>query len=148
MTTEELLIQRYEVIAPAPCMLNEIGEILEPIKAPHPIKELIGKYVIRFGGERGDFFTYPALEDMDAFPHIFKKLGWYERRKLEDLPMYVKYAKTGNVYRVCPELGWYAGSGCVYTLNRDGSRHSVSCDIKKYNMLPSTEQEYKKFRGE
>ena len=64
MTVEELLMPRYKVIADYPGMDDsyEIGEVLKP--------------------------AYTGI--VDAYPHLFRKLNWWEERKVEDMPEYVK----------------------------------------------------------
>lgn len=43
-------------------------------------------------------------EIVDEYPHLFKPLQWWEERKDEDMPEYIKYWDTGlyfPVERVC-----------------------------------------------
>ena len=70
---------------------------------------------------------YP-IEDILAMPHLFRRLEWWEHRKPEEMPEYVKVIKTpdqihreGEVYRVqwdefMPDWGKsYRGFIVLYT---------------------------------
>lgn len=79
---EELLRPRYKVIADWPGNVWPIGTIYkhETIGILNPKK-------------------------CDDFPHLFKKLAWYEDRKPEEMPDYVRVVEKsiieyGNVYKV------------------------------------------------
>lgn len=68
MSTEELLRPRYKVIAQYPF-------------SPHPIGHIIKT---AFGNK---YF--------DQYPHLFKKLEWYEERNIDEMPEYVKVVHEG-----------------------------------------------------
>ena len=74
MTVEELLIPRYKVTADYPGMDDsyEIGEVLKP--------------------------AYTGI--VDAYPHLFRKLNWWEERNVEDMPEYVKIINGGQVGKI------------------------------------------------
>lgn len=76
MTTEqrinELLKPRFILIKSYPGNLHEIGTIIHNLG-------------------RGNLNKGKALEtSFDNYPHLFKKLEWWEHRKLEEMPEYVK----------------------------------------------------------
>lgn len=74
LTPEELLQPRYEVIADWPNNTIEIGDVCT-------IENEYGQF--RFG--------QPIHQRMmEAHPHLFKKLCWWEERKEEDMPEYLK----------------------------------------------------------
>lgn len=79
MSTEELMKVRYKVIADYPGMddFYKIGEIIQP------------RYPIHYG----------------SYPHIFKKLEWWEERKESDMPQYVKSLNTTLIYKVFHWVG-------------------------------------------
>jgi len=66
MTVEELLMPRYKVIADYPSSPYYVGEIKD-----------------RLGDNVAAHFA--------KYPHLFRKLNWWEERKVEDMPEYVKY---------------------------------------------------------
>jgi hypothetical protein len=69
---EKLLLPRFKVIALWPSTDFKLGEI-------------VGVYL-----PLGD----SAIEFYEEYPHLFKKLEWWEERKPEELPEYVKTANT------------------------------------------------------
>lgn len=82
MTTEQLLKKRFKVIADYPKSNYAVGEILTK-------------------GDAGMVFTMPhekdicgnvrePIESIEKYPHLFKELQWWEDRKPEDMPEYVK----------------------------------------------------------
>lgn len=88
MSTEELLKPRYKVIATWPGMHAEpfhLGQIisLQPYEDEDykgfihiPIKHIPGSFM------REGFFS--------GYPHLFKKMEWFEERTIEEMPEYVK----------------------------------------------------------
>jgi len=73
MTSKELLQPRYKIIADAPLLKNKVGEIIVCTE-PH------GRIDLNF------FFSGVAGICPDSYPHIFKKLNWWEYREKEDMP--------------------------------------------------------------
>lgn len=102
MTPEELLRPRYKVIALFPGSKRKIGEVIH-------FQDLPG---------------WPTKEYYEDYPHLFKKLAWWEDRKPEDMPEYVK-SNDNRAIRPMSEL------------TSVGFR---ICCIEKW--LPATEQEY------
>jgi hypothetical protein len=102
---QELLKPRYKAISPNenhyPGSFWKIGDIIDPT------------------GRHTQF---------DKYPHLFRKLEWWEERKPEEMPLYVK-DKYNQVHKVV-----YAAK-----LGADLEK-GYSCS---WNMLePATEQEY------
>jgi hypothetical protein len=110
MTKEELLQPRYKVIADWPGSPLRIGCILQDdvescfIIYPDGSKDLTSSYVWR---------------NKANYPHLFKKLEWWEERDEKDFPKYIKSKTTGKVLR--------AVFGRAY---------------KWDNILPATEEEF------
>lgn len=89
MAVEELLRPRYKVIERWPDMGRDAyyqGEIII-------LKAFDQK---QWSVKRGPCTLYDAF--FDSYPHLFKKLEWWEERKIEELPKYVKSKRTGVVY--------------------------------------------------
>lgn len=78
MTAEKLLLPRFEVIADYPNASYKVGDVLE-MKAFTSNKYFHNSDEIFVG----NFFTKTELKN---YPHIFKKLNWWEHRKAEDMP--------------------------------------------------------------
>ena len=126
MTPEELMRPRFKVIAPYPGSNTyfEVGEIFE-------WSEGHDQYVIFRGPENSTGFEKYTVE---KYPHLFRKLKWWEERKVEDMPEYVKN-KFGRVYKIneVSESGnrfkYVGGDQTHFSLHFDGT-------------TPSTESEY------
>lgn len=95
MTTEQLLIPRYKVIADYPRSKYNIGDILEL-----PVKVLCtncatGEKQLEYAQTHGD-----TESDFDSYPAIFRRMNWAEERKPEELPEYVKHVKSGFIEKI------------------------------------------------
>lgn len=113
--TIDLMKSRYRVIADWPS-LDEIviGDIIE-----------------------GEIFESESLFNtpMHDFPHLFKKLEWWEERKPEDMPRYVAH-KLGGYYEV---FQWHKNSVGVWR-----------CDVQIAlffigDIVPISETEYNSY---
>lgn len=73
MAPEELMKPRYKVIADYPKSLYHVGDIIN-------------------AGSTGEDCIYCDREGprMRHYPHLFKKLEWWQDRAPEDMPEYVK----------------------------------------------------------
>ena len=81
MSNEELMKRRWEVIAAFPDNRNyEVGSILDRDWC---------RYI------NDDDESQGTISKISEFPHLFRELGWWEKRKIEDMPMYLK--QTGMV---------------------------------------------------
>lgn len=114
MTVEELMKPRYKVIAPYPSMKAEglnVGDIIV-------CKDF-----------DNDFSEKYWCEMNDAYPHLFRKLEWWEFRSDQNIPKYIKFNDISCFYpveRVCKGVDApFNGFGFTYN-----------------QFLPATEQEY------
>lgn len=76
LSAEELMSPRWEVIAKYPLMKVMVGDII--------IGYSIGltcSYVVRRDGYLEEFHAVPK-----HYPHLFRKLNWWEHRSEEDMP--------------------------------------------------------------
>lgn len=111
MSTNELLLPRYKVIAIWP------GMHLEPFRL-HEIVTL-QYHTEEEGEDKAEGFVYIPYKHkpknfmwesfFTLFPHLFKKMEWWEERKSEEMPMYVKViredcAKDTGLY--CKVFRW------------------------------------------
>lgn len=141
MTPEELLRPRFLVIADYPNSECFIDTVIQ--------KELI-KYRDSLG------FLINDTTTPEDYPAIFKKLEWWERRNVEDMPMYLK--QTGMVdSNDEPIPDWYlkvkkhfnAGNGewrddsySLFCIERCERTFGTCMNYSDFE--PSTEEEYKK----
>ena len=78
MTAKELLNPRFKVIAKYPNSPLEIGTILH-------------YWVTNFyQNERDGNYFIIRIENIEDYPHIFRKMNWWENRKIEDMPKKLK----------------------------------------------------------
>jgi hypothetical protein len=128
MTPEELLKPRYKVIAEYP-------------KSPYPVGT-----IIRADGQSEDLLycdsNGPRCRD---FPHLFRKLGWWEERGEKGMPGYVK--EDGIVYKV---QEWHTDLAPKVSVFIDPKIHTQfaehATDGPLYgDILPATQSEYESF---
>lgn len=119
----ELLKPRYKVIADWPGMKFDVGEILFESYT----KGLTNDY-IKNGW-------------CDKYPHLFKPLQWWEDRKPEEMPKYLKL-KPGQEWVSKP---------IHYILAYDvicPDKESGTFQPQLENFIPATETEYNNQKGE
>lgn len=107
------MIPRYKVIADWPGSLSiEVGQIIT--------------------GNVGEVGA--EMFRLDAFPHLFRKLNWWEERKVEDMPEYVKW--DVDIYPTWKKIMK------VDKWNSNGSFDHENVTISVINCFPATEQQY------
>lgn len=128
---KKLLQPRYEVIAlwPKSNRKVQIGDIL---KYDDEFKVFWCK---------GDVFNSQELEE---FPHLFRKLSWWEKREESEMPGYLKEDKQeGYVCKVKKHFsdskGEHNNNGCQLEINTDWNYFTYRI------WLPATETDYLTF---
>lgn len=154
MSIEELLNPRYKVIADWPgrssSSLSEmtIGYIAVVSKEPrHPVTNNLLSDKLVWQSENG--MKAVASGFFELYPHLFKKLEWWEDRAKEDLPMYLR---DGD--RIWKLKAWTESFLDAFTpvneVDSEGDTE-MSCNIawffRKNNMLPATEAEYNNYKA-
>src|SRR6478752_5959492 len=124
MTPENLLNPRYKVIADYPGCPFKVGQILEKVKVAS------GKEFVR------GMFHQP-----EDFPANFKKLEWWEERKPEEMPEYVKSIMQEYTYGV--KVGviikvkeWARLCDAMYAIQSRKEEYHASC------FIPATADDY------
>ena len=82
MKVKELIMPRFEVIAEYPNCEFKKGETLVRIK--NATNDWYHKEI--YASTAGIL-----LSDLEKYPHLFKKLNWWENRKEEEMPKYLKH---------------------------------------------------------
>lgn len=96
MTPEQLTQPRYEVIADFPNSANKIGDIVEGNEGGTFHMLTISEYD-PFAGKSVDTDHFYSISMCDKYPAIFRPLKWWQKRKIEDMPEYIKsYDKPIN----------------------------------------------------
>lgn len=117
LTKEQLIAPRYKVIADWPKSIYPVGTI------------------INAGGRSEDLlycdFEGPRCRD---YPHLFRKLEWWEERKLEEMPEYVSY---DNIIikpkHFMNSWGKPVHTGCTHEGRFHTYRKCIPATIEEYN---------------
>lgn len=104
MNTEELLVPRYKVIADYFYNPYKVGDIITVMYDDRSVHLTTTRYRDEFGEMVGQQ-NYMHPDELKKFPHLFKKLEWWEERKPEEMPTYVKW-ESGKVSKV---ITWKVG---------------------------------------
>jgi len=120
MTPEQLLQPRYLVIADYPKSIYKVGEVLNT-------------------GRHGDIlFCDDNGPRMSQYPHLFRRLEWWEHRKPEGMPGYVKFQE--KVYKVIR----YRKPNIIRIID-DFWKTEIWQEIGEPYWLPATAEEYEQF---
>lgn len=123
MTNDELLRPRYKVIADYPGnKYYPVGKIITILDGNRPIND--NGYRV----QRCDF---------DEFPYLFKKLQWWEERKEEDMPEYLK-DEHSEVFRVEN----YSKGDYVSLYKNNGDPTFAMGSHSLYELIPANPEEY------
>lgn len=149
MSKEELLKPRYKVIADYPGNVQPIGHICSVV------------------GDMASIIYW--CNQKDNYPHLFKKLEWWEERKLKEMPEFVKViredcAKDTGLYckvfkwavfddkipiikgQYCAELEGYKPLYLARTeLNAPGQIYGR---LNATHLLPATRDEYEQYNNQ
>jgi len=134
MSTDDLLKPRYKVIADYPFSYYDVDSIL-----------------------LFDFYHTPnGVVHFNEYPHLFKKLEWYEERKVEDMPDYLKFEERLSITSygddVEPEIHKVKKHWDT-SMTNDWRNKDIRCFISEWHnttyyygaFIPATEQEYLSF---
>lgn len=124
MTPEELLKPRWKVIADYPNSPFIIGQIFV---IPNFDKDFTKKY---------------WADDKDKYPHLFQRLEWWEERKPDEMPEYLKCLSPvfkwskGDIIKVSKWIECFGPSVRFYTDYTDKVTHSP------FSFIPAAEADY------
>jgi len=118
MNKDELMKPRYKVIALYPDSPNKIGDIIHVY---------------------GQGYIYPdkVEANFDRYPHLFKKLQWWEEREISELPEYLKWKNNPEVFK--PYTIEILGFGRFYLSRED---YIANNDYDLSHTLPSSVEEF------
>lgn len=134
MTPEELLSPRYRVIADYPFSPYKVGQLVSQSgkTSVYPSFLLTVVFYENDDGKKIATPNWSLIEYIEKYPHLFKKLEWWEERKESELSRYVRYIVDGNIY----DLGGLPKEGNLYLIG------DYSFGIR--NCTPATKEEYEK----
>ena len=135
MTAEELLIPRYVVIGEYPDSNFDIGDILTPDRM-NPTFFCDDKKI-----------PSALIEKPEKYPHLFRELNWWEYRKEEERPKYLKHnvildSLKGLLYHKIDS--WYVNSTNIYCFFNEGGHYAFGPWSDPKRILPISEEEYLK----
>lgn len=127
MSIDYLLEPRFKLIADFPGNNRKVGEVID-------FQDLPG---------------WPTLEYYERYPHLFKKLEWWEDIKPEDVPTYVKTnpenARDGLVFKVFEVKEFVDGLGIIHSDEHNEYQiYSQHATPLKY-FLPATCEEFDQY---
>jgi hypothetical protein len=126
LSTEELLKPRYKVIADYPHNVVPVGEIL--FIRPHQENVDVNLWMSKY----------------DEFPHLFKKLEWWEERGEKNMPEYVKHKIDLEVYKLKNQAENTPSD--AYCIKRSSiGTESYYQWVSLYDLLPATYEEYEQY---
>lgn len=130
MIPEELLKPRFKVIADYPDSPFVDGQILVT-RVGNFGKQVFDIYR-QFGN---DDFVYP-----ESYPHLFKKLAYYEDRNIKDLPKYI-VNNTAIPKTIHEVIDWNIHDDeIVIAVTNEGSFYA-------WGTVPATQSEYLAFKN-
>jgi len=109
MNAEKLQIPRYEMIAEFPDSIINMGDIVT-------CREGMSLYL-----------TECSKFDVSGFPHLFRKMDWWEKRELHEMPKRVMFVPDtkGDIFEIeewdmDTLVGWVDKKerSCCYLLDR------------------------------
>ena len=105
LSVEDLMKDRYKVIADYLFSPYKIGDIIKPIDINHRSVHLANIPYKEMGENRIQECFYD-IDDCVLYPALFQPLPWYAERSVEQMPEYLMYNdKTSSVYGVHP-VSW------------------------------------------
>lgn len=149
MTKEELLIPRYKVIATYPDSKFKIGDI---IYVHHNTPYQSNNVCTLDKIYNPNVTQWIDLSEAEKHPNIFKKLMWWEERKLSDMPIYVLSVyengglKHGSIAKISSN-GIFEDdvkTECRFFAKIDGQNNRINYS----NLFPSTKEEFNKYQNE
>lgn len=125
-TVEELLIQRYKVIALYPQSSLRVGDIIS--------FELQHVEIAQYAALNGSPIRLAVMEkELKKYPHLFQPLPWWSDRSPEDMPEYLH----------CPSRKIF-----LKVDKWDGASFVTDGKTKKQlaNYIPATREDYESFK--
>jgi hypothetical protein len=145
MTNEELLEQRFKVIADYPYSPHKIGDIIQSNHGGDGIHQTTIQYKDEFGEEISQQNLCKS-KSFEKYPTLFRKLEWWEERDSHDLPEYIKNTLFGTKLWIVYKVIEYGSNTWkqFYALTSDSKTGQIF--LKNAEAIPSTEEEYLRYK--
>lgn len=140
MSNEELLRDRYKVIAPYPHSPYKVGDLVEISSNGTSFHCTTTKGYDSFREDIVDSENYFSISQIENYQHLFKRLKWGEDRDEKDMPEYLRNIKDGDIVRVKKHFTNNFGivNNCFIIFNPKDEFYSEV--YREYE--PSTKEEY------
>ena len=132
METADLLTSRFKVVADYPNSPFKVGEILERVQ------KSTEKW---YSSSKTNFCRIIKEGVIINYPHLFRKIEWYECRKKEEMPTYLKQYNGKGEYFYSKVIEWETNVKAK-TLEDPQYGACLDCWSPKYGYYPATEKEY------
>lgn len=132
MNAQELMKPRFEVIAVFPFCPVVIKEQLERVTNT--------LFIVSKIGENANVWH---LSEIEKYPHLFRKLNWWDKRNIEDMPTYIK--SETQVVKPDWQLEEWMGNKYLRAYDSSAKKYNMSLSFKLQLFEPATEQEYLEF---
>ncbi len=150
LSVKELLEDRYKVINPYPNSPYKVGDLI--IFSPGRTSFHITTTSYYDEGAIIKSENYAHLNDLEEFSNLFQKLEWWQERKPEEMPEYLKVAKIinrknhiGLIFKAVPG-GYNEYMKYGYTTNPAGFVSGFDNVIIEC-FLPATLEEYNAYQS-
>jgi len=136
MTQEELLAPRYEVIAPYPYSPYKVGDLVGISDIGTSFHCTTTQQYSEFDGGNVHVENYFSIKLIDTYPHLFRRLNWWEKRNVEDIGF------------VSVNSDWHYGVSKAVRILSDHWGNAVvrlegwKFDVQLRYCLPATLEEY------
>jgi len=135
---ENLLSPRFKIIAEYPNSIFKKNDILERIKYKDTEIE-VSEILTNLKRCKINNLSGLKVVNLEMYPHLFQKLNWWEERKREELPTYIK-SETQVVKPDWELLKW---KGREYW-RANTNEKLFGSHYKLENFIPATKEEYER----
>lgn len=136
MNIEQLMVPRVMCIGTEPGTPNDTsGDFITG--------DVLTQTVKKFGKWKSQMLKcsiYLPPEFVEKFPHLFRPMPWYEGRKPEEMPLYLKSIALYKDFHIVEAKNHYA---TFFIGIKDGQYWEAPYD----EYLPATEAEYLTYKG-
>ena len=142
LSVEALLLDRYKVINPYPNSPYKVGDLI--VYSPMRSSFHITTTSYYQDGELIKADNYVPVVELENYTNLFHKLQWWEDRKPEEMPEYVKDLsyrdEAGNKFAVYKADFDMNETSAFFMFLRERSMHPYRPNEKYF--LPATLEEY------
>lgn len=140
---QELLKPRYKIIADYPHSPFPVGRLLDG----NDESFLVTRTQYQDFGELHFQNNWMPIDYLEKFPHLFCKLEWWEERKPEEMPEYVKPDPNGA-------LEQFRSQKTIYKVRRwVRDDNNLWCEVGDHDhihvnhIIPATSSEYNNYNN-